>query len=74
MRHYGHAAVDQMAHSCSGVFTCLDLHALAARLHHHPRRIGEGPGVLLPNRWLPPGANTSASLSVTTPTDVIPKS
>lgn len=34
----------------------------------------DGPASLLPNYWLPPGANTSASLSVTTPTDVIPKS
>ncbi len=34
----------------------------------------DGPNSLMRNLWLPPGANTSATLSVTTPTDVIPKS
>jgi len=31
-------------------------------------------GALMKNYWLPPGADTSKSLSVSTPTDVIPKS
>lgn len=34
----------------------------------------DSPNSLMRNLWLPPGANTSATLSVTTPTDVIPKS
>lgn len=33
----------------------------------------EGPGGLLRNRWLPPGANTSLTLGVSTPTNAIPR-